>query len=126
MPSKPRNPRRPSSPTLTAGGADAILTSLTGDASLTGTATPYATVQLEAESLSLGTANANGRGLFSLALSPAHIAQLGQGLQRFWASITDDAGNVSRSSATLASIDTEADQAPTLISAGGSDITDCP
>ncbi|NDC35990.1 MAG: hypothetical protein EBZ51_11605, partial [Synechococcaceae bacterium WB9_2_112] len=108
-------------PTLTAGGADAILTSLTGDASLTGTATPYATVQLEAESLSLGTATANGRGLFSFALSPAHIAQLGQGLQRFWASITDDAGNVSRSSATLASIDTEADQAPTLISAGGSD-----
>jgi hypothetical protein len=116
-------------PGITAiGGADTTITSVAGDATISGNATPYNTVQLEvelagpeAEMVVLGNSSTNSKGLFSFALSTANLNVLGQGVRRFWASITDPAGNSSRSSVVVATVDTVAEAVPILSQAGGAD-----
>ena len=116
-------------PRITAiGGADATITTMAGDTTISGTSTAYTSVQLEAELAEpetgivvLGSSTTNSKGLFSFNLSAANLTLLGQGIRRFWASVTDEAGNSSRSSAALATVDTVADHVPSLIAAGGTD-----
>ena len=116
----------PAQPTLTdIGGADRTLTTAAGDAQIHGTASPYSTVELEADvdgvKLALGSTTSTGKGLFSQALTLSSLASLGQGVRRFWAVVRDAAGNVARSTAVDATVDTVAEQVPFNLSLGGSD-----
>jgi hypothetical protein len=117
----------PVAPTIsTIGGSDSIISSLTGDNQIIGSAPAYSTVFLEAEladstTAELGTSIVNGKGVFSYGLSALNLANLGQGLRKFWAVLTDSAGNRSRSNFTAANIYTEAKEVPTLLAVGGVD-----
>jgi VCBS repeat-containing protein len=116
----------PAQPTLTdIGGADRTLTTAAGDAQIQGKASPYSTVELEADvdgvRLALGSTTSTGKGLFSKALTLESLASLGQGVRRFWAVVRDAAGNVARSTALDATVDTVAEQVPYNLSLGGSD-----
>ena len=116
----------PQSPLITSvGGSDNVVTSVAGDQSISGSAIPYSTVSLNSEidgsTFNLGSATANGKGLFSYVFSSSNLTSLGQGLRRFWAVISDLAGNQASSIDVLATVDTQADSAPTITSVGGSD-----
>ena len=116
----------PDLPVITAiGGTDAVLTSVSGDQSIRGTATPYSSVLLQTEidgnTVNLGSTLVNGQGLFSYVLSSSNLTSLGQGLRRFWAVISDLAGNQSKSVTASATVDTIPESFPVITSVGGSD-----
>ena len=116
----------PAQPTLTdIGGADRTLTTAAGDAQIRGTAGAHSTVELEADvdgvKLSLGSTTSSSKGLFSQALTLSSLASLGQGVRSFWAVVRDAAGNVARSTAMDATVDTVAENVPFNLSLGGSD-----
>ena len=117
----------PEAPVISSGGGvDGVLTSVDGDGVISGTTEAYATVTVKAEDWSgatveLGEATGDSDGRFTTTLSQATLSSLGQGLRRFWAQITDGAGNTTVSSEFSATIDTIAESSPEVSAVGGID-----
>ena len=108
---------------LQVGGADGIVTSQTGDQTVTGTADAGSTVTLASSGNTLGTASTDGSGNWTYTMTAANLAALGQGTGRSVSATAADAdGSISAASAAfMFSVDTQAPGAPVIAQVGGAD-----
>jgi hypothetical protein len=101
----------PAAPAITAiGGADSTVSTQPGDATIAGTGEVGSTVTVMSGATTLGTAIVDGSGKWSLALSGANLATIGQGTGKtVTATASDLAGNNSTTTTSLAfTVDTAA------------------
>ena len=95
------------SPTIsTIGSADKIVSSVSGDAAVVGTAEAGSLVTIKSGVNVLGTATADASGNYIYNLSSANITTLGQGADSITVSQTDTAGNTGTSAAYSFTLDT--------------------
>ncbi len=89
------------------GGGDSVVSSLSNDNSVMGTAEASRSVSIYTGATLLGTTTADSSGNFSYALTAANLTTIGQGSAKsITASITGAAGNTGTSSAFSFSLDT--------------------
>ena len=105
----------PTAPAITSiGGEDGTVSSIAGDANVTGTADAGSIVTLRFGNTVLGTATAGNDGSWSYTLSSGNITEIGQGADKsITAAVADAAGNTSTASQTFA-VDTVAPNAPSI------------
>ena len=114
----------PAAPTVNPiGGADGTVSGQAGDATVGGTAEAGSTITVKSGATTLGTATADGSGTWSLDLSPANVAAIGQGAGKtITATAADKAGNASSGATSAAfTVDTVAPTATAAVKGLSSD-----
>jgi hypothetical protein len=105
----------PTAPAITnIGGADSIVSSVTGDAQVIGTAEANSAVTVRFGNTVLGTATTNSDGSWAYTLTSANITTIGQGSKTITATATDAVGNTSPSASGTFAVDTVAPNAPSI------------
>ncbi|MFM8526278.1 MAG: beta strand repeat-containing protein, partial [Cyanobacteriota bacterium] len=104
-------------------GKDKIVSNVSGDKLITGTAEANAFVTISSGINSLGIVTASASGAWSFTLSDDNLATLGQGTDKTITAIAEDlAGNISPPSSTFNfTIYTEPPTSPSIDTAGGTD-----
>ncbi|WP_348256328.1 cadherin domain-containing protein [Leptolyngbya sp. PL-A3] len=108
----------PTAPTINPiGGTDSTVSSVAGDAGITGTAEAGSTVTLRFGNTVLGTVTSDTTGSWSYTLTPENITAIGQGSGKsITATATDAAGNIGLASAPRTfAVDTIAPNSPAII-----------
>ena len=114
----------PQAPSITSiGGSDKIISPVSNDNTVVGTALAASTIGFYSGTIFLGQTTANSQGTFSYSLSDQNILALGQGAGKtLSATSTDVYGNVSKASAAFGfTIKTLPPAAPIITSIGGVD-----
>ncbi|NDG65260.1 MAG: hypothetical protein EBY29_17645, partial [Planctomycetes bacterium] len=118
-------------PTVTisaVGGVDSVVSSVTGDAIVTGTAEANSTVSITQTvgGALLGTTTTNASGNYSYTLTAANITTLGQGADSITVTQTDAAGNTGSSAAFAISVDTVAPTVTAVTDSTSASVTNQP
>jgi uncharacterized protein YegP (UPF0339 family) len=97
------------------GGPDSVVSSVAGDAVVTGTAEALRTVTIMSGATTLGTTTADAAGNYSYTITAANITTIAQGGDSITATQTDAAGNTGTSAAFAINVDTVAPTATVAI-----------
>jgi hypothetical protein len=111
----------PPSPSISTVATDAVVSGVSNDNLILGTAEPGAAVSLLVNGREIAVAKASVDGNYSYRLSPADLLSIGEGEASLVAELSDPAGNRARSDVFLFRVDTVAPATPLVQSVGGDD-----